>query len=64
MLEYVAKLTRAPADVRADDVDALRNAGFSDHAILDIVQIAAYFAYVNRLADGLGVALEDYWEDA
>jgi len=64
MIAYVAKLTRTPASVRADDVEALRNAGFDDHAILDIAQIAAYFAYVNRLADGLGVALEEYWEDA
>ncbi len=64
MLGYAAKLTRTPADVRADDVEALRNAGFSDQAILDIAQITAYYAYVNRLADGLGVSLEDYWEDA
>ena len=30
-------------------------------AILDINQIVAYFAYVNRVADGLGVDLEDVW---
>jgi len=40
------------------DVQTLRDAGFSDVGILDIVQVAGYYAYVNRLADGLGVELE------
>ncbi|MBI5669417.1 MAG: peroxidase [Chloroflexi bacterium] len=61
MLDYVAKLTLAPAEVVRADVETLRAAGFSDRAILDIAQITAYYAYVNRLADGLGVTLEDYW---
>ncbi len=45
------------------DVQALRNAEFSDRAILDINQVTGYYAYVNRLADGLGVALESDRED-
>ncbi len=61
MLDYAAKLTRAPGDMLEDDVIALRCCGFSDRAILDIAQVAAYYAYVNRIADGLGVSLEDYW---
>ena len=43
------------------DVIALREVGFSDSAILDINQVTSYYAYVNRLADGLGVELEDFW---
>ena len=62
MLAYAEKLTLAPWNVEADDIDALRAAGFSDRDILDINQIAGYYAYVNRLASGLGVALEDFWE--
>ncbi len=58
MLVYAEKLTRTPAAVVAEDVEALRNAGFTDAAILDICQVAAYYAFVNRLADGLGVELE------
>ena len=61
MLDYVAKLTVEPTSVTQEDIESLRSAGFSDRAILDIAQIAAYYAYVNRLADGLGVQLEDYW---
>jgi uncharacterized peroxidase-related enzyme len=60
MLDYVAKLTLAPATVTRDDVQALRDAGFEDRAILDIAQITAYFALVNRTADGLGVTLENH----
>ncbi len=58
MLRYVEKLTRTPAEMNRDDVEALRLAGFADAAILDICQVAAYYAFVNRLADGLGVELE------
>ncbi len=63
MLDYAAKLTRSPGDMQPQDVDALRDAGFGDRAILDIAQVVAYYAYVNRIADGLGVALEPYWSE-
>ena len=63
MLDYVVKLTLAPWDIEQADVENLREQDFSDSAILDINQITGYFAYVNRLADGLGVELEPYWED-
>jgi alkylhydroperoxidase family enzyme len=48
--------------VREADVEALRAAGLTDSAILDVAQVTAYYAYVNRLADGLGVELEGFWE--
>ena len=62
MLDYAAKLTQTPWAMQAQDVEILRQHHFSDRAILDINQIVGYFAYVNRLADGLGVTLEDFWE--
>ena len=58
MLDYAAKLSRTPGAMSEADIEALRTVGFSDRAILDIVQITAYYAYVNRIADGLGVLLE------
>jgi uncharacterized peroxidase-related enzyme len=61
MLLYVEKLTLRPGEMVEADVIALRQAGFEDPAILDINQVTAYYAYVNRLADGLGVELEPYW---
>lgn len=62
MLEYAAKLTLEPWNMSEKDVAELREKGFSDEAILDICQVTGYFAFVNRLADGLGVELEDYWK--
>ena len=58
MLDYVLMLTHRPSDVTAADVEALREQGFDDRAIHDICAIAAYFAFVNRIANGLGVELE------
>ena len=63
MLEYAAKLTLEPWDMTEADVHSLREAGFTDGAILDICQVTGYYAFVNRLADGLGVELEHYWTD-
>jgi len=58
MLEYVTKLTLAPGDMDATDVEGLRDVGFDDLAIHDICAVAAYYAFVNRISDGLGVELE------
>ena len=63
MLEYAVKLTLEPWKMVESDVAALRAVGFSDAAILDINQVTGYFAYVNRLADGLGVPLEAFWAE-
>lgn len=63
MLAYADKLTKEPWTMVEEDVKALREAGFSDSAILDINQVTGYYAFVNRLADGLGVELEKYWEE-
>ena len=62
MLEYAAKLTVEPWNMNENDVVKLREKGFSDEAILDVCQVVGYFAFVNRLADGLGVELENYWK--
>lgn len=63
MLQYVEKLTSTPWDVVESDVVVLRDAGFTDRDILDICEVAAYYAYVNRIADGLGVQLETWGLD-
>lgn len=55
MCDYAEKLTRHPQDMVEGDVMALRDAGWCDLEIHDACQVIAYFNYVNRLADGLGV---------
>ena len=62
MLDYAVVLTREPWAVREKDVQRLRSAGFGDRAILDVNLVAGYYAFVNRLADGLGVPLEEFWD--
>lgn len=60
LLAYADRLTLTPGDVTATDVHPLRAAGLDDRAIHDACAIVAYFAFVNRIADGLGVELESY----
>lgn len=63
MLDYTEKLTLTPWNMVEADVIALRDAGFSDAAILDINQVTGYYAFANRLADGLGIELEGIHKD-
>ena len=60
MPDYADKLTRDPGALRAADMQALRTAGLDDRSILDLNQTVSYFAYVNRVADGLGVTVDEY----
>ena len=58
MLDYSVKLTLTPSKMTAEDVAVLRSHDFDDHAIYEIVQIAALFNYYDRLADGFGIEPE------
>jgi len=58
LCDYAVKLTRQPSDMTEDDIADLRRHGFDDRAIHDAAQVVAYFNYINRIADGLGVDLE------
>jgi alkylhydroperoxidase family enzyme len=58
MVDLAARLTLFPSSTRPVHLERLRDHGFDDHALHDVVAVASCFAYMNRLADGLGVALE------
>lgn len=58
LCDYAVKLTQTPNQITREDVDRLRAAGLSDRAITDAVMVIAYFNFINRVADGLGVDLE------
>ena len=58
MLDYVVKITKDATKIWKDDHERLRAAGFDDKAILQITLIAAWFNYINRVADALGVGRE------
>ena len=63
MVAYAVKLTLTPGEMVRSDVESLRSVGFTDRDILDIAEVIAYYAYVNRIADGLGVPTEPWIED-
>jgi uncharacterized peroxidase-related enzyme len=58
MLDYVVKVTKDATKVGKEDHGRLRAAGFDDRGILQITLIAAWFNYINRVADALGVGRE------
>ncbi|MEM1451531.1 MAG: hypothetical protein AAF957_14105 [Planctomycetota bacterium] len=58
ILGYAEALTRTPSAVAEEDVEGLRAAGLDDADVLGLAECVAYYAYVNRIADGLGVRLE------
>jgi alkylhydroperoxidase family enzyme len=43
------------------DVDELRTHGWDDAAIHDAIQVIAYFNYINRVAEGIGIGPEPEW---
>ncbi|HEV3263536.1 MAG TPA: hypothetical protein VG013_42260 [Gemmataceae bacterium] len=59
MLEYVVQLSKDATRITRQDHDRLHEAGFDDRAILQITLIAAWFNYINRVADALGVGRDE-----
>ncbi len=55
MLEFVRKLTLEPADVRDGDVQAMRDAGWTDEEIFEAAFDTALFAFFNRMAEAYGL---------
>ena len=58
LCDYAHKLTLTPSKITESDIVRLREVGLSDSAISDAAHVIAFFNYINRLADGLGVDLE------
>ena len=58
MLRYTSKLTLTPREVGVGEIEALRRHGFEDEDLLGLAECVAYYAYANRIANGLGVELE------
>ena len=63
IVEFVEKLTREPFEMTKGDVQKLRQVELEDKQILSVVLITSMYAFMNRLADGLGVEIEDHKGD-
>ena len=61
MLEFAELLTRDPASIKKEYVQGLRDVGWKDEDVIDIVHITAWSNYLDRVADGLGIELEPLW---
>jgi uncharacterized peroxidase-related enzyme len=54
VVDLAAKVTKDPESLSAADLQPLRDLGFDDLGILDIINYAAFFANANRLMLTLG----------
>ncbi len=61
LCDFAAKLTLTPAAVSRADVNGLRAHGWDDRAIHDAIQVIAYFNYINRVAEAVGIEGEPEW---
>ena len=60
LCQYAVDLTLRPSQITRSNIEVLRQAGFSDDQITIATQVISYFNYINRIAEGLGVDLEDW----
>ena len=60
---FVVRVTLAPRTLARSHVTQLMAAGFNDREAHDVVNVCCCVSYMNRLADGLGVALEPRKEE-
>ncbi len=61
LCDFAVKLTAQPAAIGHADVELLRAQGWDDAAIHDAIQVIAYFNYINRVAEGVGIEPEPDW---
>lgn len=63
MLEYAEKVTLRPSEVNNEDVQKLRETGWTDSGILDIAAVTSYRNFITRMADSLGVELTEKYRN-
>jgi len=61
LCDFAVKLTTLAAEVDDADIDSLRAEGLTDTDVSDAIQVIAYFNYVTRVADGIGIEDEPEW---
>jgi len=62
LLEYAGSVTEAAYRTTKEDVEKLRDHGWTEPQIAEAVYITAMFAFFNRVADAFGIAPQGYLE--
>ncbi len=62
LLDYVTKVTEAAYRTTPEDVQNLRDHGWTEPQIAEAVYITAMFAFFNRVADAFGIPPQGYLE--
>jgi alkylhydroperoxidase family enzyme len=62
LLEYVTMITEAAYRTTPEDVQVLRDYGWTEPQIAEAVYITAMFAFFNRVADAFGISPQGYLE--
>ena len=62
LLEYVSKVTEAAYRTTHENVQKLRDLGWTEPQIAEAVYITAMFAFFNRVADAFGIEPQNYLE--
>lgn len=52
---YIRKLTLTPTKMTQADADAVLDAGWSEQALYDAVQVCCLYNFMNRFVEGLGL---------
>lgn len=55
LLAFAEKMALDASRITREDIESLRNAGFSDRAILDAAHVTGFFSYMNRVVQALGI---------
>ena len=60
LMQYVELVTRAASRTTPEDVQKLRDAGWTEEQIAEAVYVIALFAMFNRIANAFGVPAQNY----
>jgi len=57
LLAYSEKITFLPERLTSGDLNALREVGYPEKQVIDIVLVAGYRHYITRIANGIGIEI-------
>lgn len=58
LYRFADKLTRHPDDMSRGDVEALRQAGWEEKTVVELVLTVSLFNFINRVSSGLGLVAD------